>query len=106
MARWPEKKFLFVVGVLKDKAYKNMMELMIPIASSFYTVTVPSARALPADELSAYLNSIGADSKAFESIEDAINAAVSDSSIDDVICAFGSLYYVGLARDFIRQQFL
>jgi len=101
LEKWPGRKFRFVVGVLGDKAYKSMMELVIPIASSFYTVTVPSPRALPADELSTYLNSVGAFSKSFASVEEVVNAAIADSSSDDIICAFGSLYYVGLVRDII-----
>ena len=101
MANWPDKKFYFIVGVLKDKSYKRMMELLIPIAASFYTVTVPSPRALSADELSSYLNSLGAKSDSFAKIEDAVNAAILNSSPDDVICAFGSLYFVGLVRKII-----
>lgn len=98
VSMFPDKKIRFIVGVLKDKAYKDMMDIIIPIAEKIYTVTVPSKRALSAKELSGYFNEKGIVSVPFETIDDAVENALSESSDDDIVCAFGSLYYVGLAR--------
>lgn len=102
--KWPDKKFRFVVGILRDKSYSQIINLVLPLSKKFYTVTVPSPRALPAKELSSALMEIGAESEAFDSIENALASAISDSSSDDIICAFGSLYYVGILRDIILSK--
>lgn len=102
-AEFPGRKFKFIVGVLKDKSYQSMMNKIIPIASSFYTVTVPSQRALSAEDLCSFLCENGADAQPFTTIENAISTAIADSTQGDVICVFGSLYYAGIARDIIKK---
>jgi dihydrofolate synthase/folylpolyglutamate synthase len=72
-----------------------MMRLIAPLAEKVYTITPPNPRALSAKDLAAYVRSIGVDAEAFESLGDAVDCALEG----DVICIFGSLYFVGKARE-------
>lgn len=92
---FPQQKVHFVTGVLADKEYQKMMRLIAPLAEKVYTITPPNPRALSAEDLAAYVRSIGVDAEAFESLGDAVDCALEG----DIICIFGSLYFVGKARE-------
>ena len=104
MRYFPGKKILFVTGVLRDKEYARMYEKLIPLAKRFYTLTPPSPRALPAEELSKYLADQGAEVKTCGNPVDGLKAALSEADEEDVICAFGSLYYLGSLRRYLVEN--
>ena len=95
---YPGKKFIMITGVLADKDYRTMMNEMLPLALGFYTVTPDNHRALPANELANYLRQFHNDVTACETAEDAVRNALKNARSQDVICAFGSLYYIGRVR--------
>lgn len=90
----------FITGVLKDKEYEKMFTEIMPYAKKFYTVTPDSNRAMPSEELASYLNSRSG-VKAFPctSYEEAADKALSGGGYDDVIVAFGSLYFAGKLKN-------
>jgi dihydrofolate synthase/folylpolyglutamate synthase len=92
---FPGRKITFIVGVLADKEYEDMMDMIAPLAERFIAVTPKSPRALPAEELARLLARHGKPVSSFSSMEDAIL----DCSRDDMVCAFGSLYFIGKVRD-------
>ncbi|MBQ9458437.1 MAG: bifunctional folylpolyglutamate synthase/dihydrofolate synthase [Oscillospiraceae bacterium] len=99
----PGRKSVFLLGVLADKDYPRMMELLMPLASEFVCLTPLSARALPAAELAAYLTKQGARASAFDDIPAALRAAFASAGKDGSVVAFGSLYLVGAVRGAYRQ---
>ncbi|MCR5772027.1 MAG: bifunctional folylpolyglutamate synthase/dihydrofolate synthase [Butyrivibrio sp.] len=101
---FPDKKIMFIAGVLADKDYKSMMKEIAPLGKIFYTITPPNNRALSARELADTFRSFGAEAMDFDSVEDALNKALLDAESDDVICAFGSLYYIGQIRKLILKD--
>lgn len=101
---FPEKKFFFITGVLADKAYDKMMLPIIPLAKKFFTITPPSPRALSSDKLATFLTSHSAESMPCESIKNAIQACLEEASKDDVICIFGSLYFLGEVRHLLLPE--
>lgn len=98
---FPEKKIIFITGVLADKAYDKMMLSVLPLAKKILTITPPSPRALTACDLALFLNSQNANAKSFETIQDAIQTALKEATHDDVICIFGSLYFLGEVRSIL-----
>lgn len=102
---FPGKKIIFVVGVLKDKDYKSMIETVLPISQHFITVTPKSDRALSAEELGIFVGSYCKNVSVSDTIEEAVRKSMSIASKDDIICAFGSLYYIGEVRKFFRSGF-
>ncbi len=96
---FPGKKIHMVTGVLADKEYEKMMDELLPISERFYTITPPNPRALPAEKLAEHLRKRGADAFPYGNLKEAIEQARSDCrNQDDVICVFGSLYFVGLVK--------
>ena len=95
---YPGKKIRFLVGVMADKDYGDMMGRLLPLAKSFVTITPDSPRALSARDLAAFLEGKGAQATPCESVEEGLRAVLAQSAQEDVICACGSLYMVGELR--------
>ena len=98
---YPEKKIIFLTGVLADKDWRAMMEELLPLAKEFYTITPDSPRAMPAGELAAYLEKRGVRAVPCETVWDGLDQALAASGPQDVICACGSLYMIGEVRHLI-----
>ncbi|MBQ1328115.1 MAG: bifunctional folylpolyglutamate synthase/dihydrofolate synthase [Lachnospiraceae bacterium] len=92
---FPNQKIRFVTGVLADKEYKKMMNVIMPISKRFYTITPENPRALEAKQLAEYLKSIGGDAVSCDTLDEAMRRARKDTLQHEVICVFGSLYFVG-----------
>lgn len=97
-ACFPGKRIVFIAGVLADKAYDAMLTAVFPLADRFYTVTPPTPRALSAGALADCLSDLGAAAFPCGSVEEAVSRAVDYAGRDGVVCAFGSLYYIGQVR--------
>ena len=94
----PEQRVVFLLGVLADKDYPRMMELLMPLAQEFVCLTPLSDRALPAEKLASYLMSRGARARACDDVETGLRAALETAGGAPVV-AFGSLYLVGAIRE-------
>ncbi len=103
---FPGKKITFVTGVLADKQYTHMLSQLLPIAKRFYTIAPPSPRALSAEDLAKYINVRSHEPIAEpygEKYEEAVKAAIGNAEEGDVICAQGSLYFVGIVREMLTH---
>ena len=99
---FPGKQIVFIAGVLADKEYDAMLTAVLPLAERFYTVAPPNARALPAEALADRLTELGGLAFPCGSVEEAVRLAVDHAGKDGVVCAFGSLYYIGQVRSLLR----
>ena len=90
----PNKKIIFVVGVMADKDYKTMMKCLMPMAKEFHTVTVNHSRTLSSEALASTIHDLGGISYAADSIEEGVMSALNMAKTEDVICILGSLYMV------------
>lgn len=95
----PGQKIVFLTGVLADKDYRDIMGLMMPMASEFFCLTPFSERALPAAELAACLTQWGAKATPCETVEEGIGAALAAAGEKGIVVSFGSLYLAGAVRD-------
>ena len=94
----PGKRAVFLTGVLADKDYRQIMELMMPKAQEFVCLTPVSDRALSADALADHLTRHGAKAYACTDIPAGIRRALTAAGEDGVVIAFGSLYLAGAIR--------
>ena len=96
---FPGKRFLFIMGVFRDKEYDRIAKIMAPLAKAVYTVPLPdTGRTLPAHELARIMAAccpVNTTITSFSSIQEAVSTVLSDAGKDDVILAFGSLSYLG-----------
>ena len=97
----PGRKITFVMGVLADKDYDDMLNSVAPYAKKFVTVTPESHRALDADDLRADIERrLGLPARSAGSVREGMALALKEAAPEDVICIFGSLYQVGEVREF------
>lgn len=93
---FPDRRKIFIVGVLADKDYEYVVRLLAPLAEKIITVETPdNPRALPAKELAECVKKYNSQAEAAESIEDAVRRAYTLAEKEDLILAFGSLSYLG-----------
>ena len=95
---FPDKKTTFLIGMLADKEYRHIIDILMPLAKEFLTVMPDSTRALPPEILAEYINDNGGKGRVCKSIEEGVKEALTASSSDDIICAVGSLYLIGKVR--------
>lgn len=93
MALFPGEKFHFIMGVMADKDYEDMIAELLPLAIDFKTVTVQYSRSLEAERLAECIRKRGVDAVAKASLEEAMAEVTKERKEKTV--AFGSLYFVG-----------
>ena len=93
----PDKKKIFISGMLRDKEYQKCLALLNGEWEKFYAVTVPNPRTLSAEEYAEEAEKYG-NHVIPSTPEDAIFAALSEADKDTAVLAFGSLYLLGDIR--------
>ena len=102
----PHEKICFVMGVMKDKDYHEMLRLITPFAESFVTELPYSARGLDPEilkkEIAAYFDGpVDTADSVTEAVDKALAHAKETST--PVIC-FGSLYQVADIRKHVMNS--
>lgn len=98
---FPGEKFHFVMGVMADKNYEEMIEELLPLALDFKTVTVESERALAAQELSEKIRAKGiCDAGLLHSFDELMRGRL---DVAHKTIAFGSLYFVGEIEKYFQD---
>lgn len=97
---FPDKRFSFVMGVSNDKDYRTIADIVLTRCSRIITVTPNSVKALPAAVLADAVSDYCNNTEVSDTIEGAIRTSMALAAPDEVICAFGSLYYIGAVRDY------
>lgn len=96
-----KKKAVILCGMLADKDYKKVMDMIIPFAKEFVCLTPFSSRALEAKDLAKVLQKKGQKATAVENVQEGIELALNKAHKNGVVLAFGSLYLAG----FIAETF-
>ncbi len=94
----------YIMGVLSDKDYLSMMNVVLPGCKRLYTVTPDSPRALSAVELAKAAEGYCKNVHISDTIEEAVRTCIHSASPEEIICAFGSLYYIGIVRDILGSR--
>ncbi|HBA50599.1 MAG TPA: bifunctional folylpolyglutamate synthase/dihydrofolate synthase [Lachnospiraceae bacterium] len=93
---FPEKRVLYIMGMLRDKEYEKVIALTHALADQIITVTPPgNPRALPAYELARAAAKVHGKVTAADSLEEAVEMCRLLAGKEDVILAFGSLSFLG-----------
>jgi len=95
---FPDKRRILLLGILRDKDYAGLTEILDPAADEYICITPSSPRALPAAELADFLNRYNKPVAVCDSIKDGVSLALDRSDAGSVVCAVGSLYSVGEIR--------
>ncbi len=123
-ARFTNERIIYIMGVLADKEYEAMLDILLPFAWRVYTVTPDNLRALDAHRLAKAVCARAQmdascenvketgehcdDSKLrpmgipCESMEEAAQAALSDAP--DMILVLGSLSFLGDIKPYLKED--
>ncbi len=100
-ALFPGEKFHFIMGVMADKDYVDMIAELLPLAIDFTTVTVGYSRSLDAEKLAECIRKMGVTANSKATLAEAM-AEVKKERKEKTI-AFGSLYFVGEIEENYRE---
>ena len=118
---YPGEKFHFIMGVMADKDYEEMIEVLLPLAVDFITVTPESNRALQSKDLAECIQKKGVSAYYVENMEAVIRPLLPAGSVTriskqdgekhiyltDTIAktvAFGSLYFIGAIETMLERN--
>lgn len=101
---FPGKKILFIMGVLADKEYDKMIQIMFRPGDRVFTVTPPNPRALRAEALAELLCTQNIRAISCENPKDAVSYALYEAGTEDIILVFGSLYYLKEIRKAFEEK--
>lgn len=108
---YPNEKFHFIMGVMADKDYEEMIEALLPLAIDFVTVTPESNRALQSKDLAECIQKKGVPARFAEHMEDVIRPLLptEDTKIGLTgsgakTIAFGSLYFIGAIEAMFEEN--
>lgn len=96
------KRIIYIMGILKDKAYEKIIDLTYKYADQIITITPPeNPRAMHAYDLAREAAKVHPKVTAVDSLEEAVEMSRLLAGKEDVIIAFGSLSYLGRLMDMV-----
>ncbi|RFU65888.1 bifunctional folylpolyglutamate synthase/dihydrofolate synthase [Peribacillus glennii] len=97
---YPEKKYRFVFTALKDKNYKEMINILDVYAEQAIFTEIPHARAASAEVLNE--SSKSHSKQMIKGWQKAIEAAIKNLGQNEALIITGSLYFLALARPYTK----
>lgn len=88
------KKIIFIMGVLADKDFHELLKETMPLGERLFTVKPDNPRALSAEELARAAEPYMEKTKAEGSIREALREADQAADSETIVLAFGSLSYL------------
>ncbi|MCR5669052.1 MAG: hypothetical protein K6G05_08385 [Lachnospiraceae bacterium] len=110
---FPGEKYVFIMGVLKDRKYETMVREILPLSDEIWTVTPKDERALPAEVLAKEICQIAREYRMDQATGNCVGVkamSVKEACLrarkerDRRVVALGSLYLIGEIRDEISIQ--
>lgn len=93
------KKIIYIIGVLRDKEYERMVDILCDTMKRAITVTPDNPRGLNKDILAALIKARGVDVCTADGHDMAMQLALEGAACDDVIVVCGSLSFIA---DYMR----
>ncbi len=104
MTYFPEQPVNILSGVMNDKGYDEMIEVLKPVTAKAFTVTPQNPRALAAADYASHFRAHGMDATAYETVADGLRAAIEDAKKNGLpLMCLGSLYLYGELKTSLRQ---
>ncbi len=91
-----------IFGMVNDKDISKILQIL-PTTATYYFTNANIPRALPAKDLLEKAQVVGLKGKAYNSVENAVEAALQAAKINDFILVFGSNFVVGEAIMAIKK---
>lgn len=95
---FPGRRITFVMGILDNRPVEDMISALSPLMKRLYATSSRYKGSAPPDRLVRAARQSGVPVEAVEGAVNALKAAWRNAGPDDVICACGSLYFIGEIR--------
>jgi dihydrofolate synthase/folylpolyglutamate synthase len=102
--RYPERRLVFVFGVMRDKAMREIAEILFPLADQVIAVRANNPRAASTEEIRAAGERICTGITSEATVEAAMNLACERAGQSGVVVITGSIYIVGEALAALEQR--
>ena len=90
------QRIALLMGVLADKDYSDMVDILSPLAERVFTVTPDSPRALASEKLAEEFSKRGLDAQGFVNVDDGVRSAFEYAKEKNIpLVMLGSLYMYG-----------
>ena len=97
-------KCIFLMGVLADKDFEGILDIITPYADRFICLTPDSYRAMSAEKLAELVKGRGIPAKVAENADEAVKMLLEAAAAAKLpAVAFGSLYMAGAVRKAARK---
>lgn len=94
-----------ILGIFKDKDYREVIRLTAPLAKHIFAIETPgNPRALPVRELAEEVAKVNPSVEVCDGLSDAVEKAYSQAGKEDVILSFGSLSNIGELTELVRRR--
>ncbi len=103
-ARYGERPLTFVFGVMRDKAVREVAEILFPLAQRVIATHAVNPRAASAEEIREAARGIFTNVDSETTVAAAVERACSLAGPDGVVVITGSIYIVGEALAALRAQ--
>jgi len=101
---FPGRKFRFLVSILADKNYKEMLALICANAEKIYIAQNESDRAATVEMQSAEISKYEIPYETASTVPEAFIKAINELSKNDILICCGSLYTVGEILNYYQQS--
>ena len=98
----PGRKITLIIGMLRDKDYQAVLDVMLPLAAKCLCLAPVSERALQAETLAELIRSKGIPADSYDSPEEAVRKCLKE---EEPVLAFGSFYMAGEVRKAFRKEY-
>ena len=92
---FPDMRRVILMGVMGDKDYLGMTDILDEVADEYVTVKPNNPRAMKAEKLAEHLSRYGKPVTACASVAEGVIIAMKAAGEDGVACSVGSLYMSG-----------
>jgi dihydrofolate synthase/folylpolyglutamate synthase len=100
-----DRKLTFMMGVMADKDYRQMIRTVAPFAKEFVAVTPDSSRSLPCEELARVITEeTGLPATPGGKVKEGLALAMEKTGCEGTLCIFGSLYQVGDVQEWFETN--
>lgn len=103
---FPDKRLIYIMGILRDKEQEEIVKATAPLAETILTIPTKGERGFSAVALAEICASYQSNVTAMDGIQEALEAAYLLSDCDTVIVAFGSLSFLGEFIPLVQQTAL
>lgn len=101
---FPDQKIYFIIGMMADKNYEQMIDQVTHLAKEFIFISPDSSRGFNLQEAVRIGKNRGIPSQAKNTIEELFQYVDQDIPKEAIVLQFGSLYLVGMIKEYITEK--